>query len=695
MPLTTPMMKPLAEALARQGYDTLTPVQTEMTRPDLIGTDLLVSAQTGSGKTVGFGLAIAPTLLDDGGALPAAGTPLALIIAPTRELALQVRREFQWLYADCGAVIASCVGGMDMRDERRALDRGAHVVVATPGRLVDHIKRGSLDMSAIRAVVLDEADEMLDLGFREDLEFILAAAPDTRRTLMFSATVPPGIVALSRDYLSADAQRVTTTGGASQHADIAYRALRVAHDGTEGAIINLLRHSDARNAIVFCNTRATVNRLTARFHNRGFAVVALSGELTQTERSHALQAMRDGRARVCVATDVAARGIDLPGLELVIHADLPSNADTLLHRSGRTGRAGNKGLSALIVPPRARGKAERLLRTARITAEWGLPPSAEEVRARDEERLLADPLWSAPVTKGEADMVARITAAHSPEQIAAACLRLFTAQHSAPEDLPTPEERPQKREDTRAAFGPSAWIKLSIGANDRAEARWLLPMLCRAGGLSKGDIGAIRVSDTATHVELAAPRLPAFLSAIGPDGVLEDGVTATVADAPTNTSRPPRAPSRAPRGPKKPHRGQAPADGAQTPPRKPRAKGKPPTDAPPKPAKPEPRDEAVHSAYKKPPARAPKGAPGKGAPGKPPAGKPAGKPAAKPAAPASDKKSDKKPADAAKPAPKYRKGAADASARLGSRGKTGKGGKGGKPGTRAARGPNAVPKRRK
>lgn len=677
MPLTTPIMKPLAEALARQGYDTLTPVQTEMTRPDLIGADLLVSAQTGSGKTVGFGLAIAPTLLDEAGALPPAAAPLALIIAPTRELALQVRREFQWLYADCGAVIASCVGGMDMRDERRALDRGAHVVVATPGRLVDHIKRGSLDMSAIRAVVLDEADEMLDLGFREDLEFILAAAPTTRRTLMFSATVPPGIVALSRTYLSLEAVRVTTTGGASQHADIAYEALRVSHDGTEGAIINLLRHSDARNAIVFCNTRATVNRLTARFHNRGFAVVALSGELTQTERSHALQSMRDGRARVCVATDVAARGIDLPGLELVIHADLPTNADTLLHRSGRTGRAGNKGLSALIVPPRARGKAERLLRTARITAEWGLPPSAEDVRARDEERLLSDPLWSAPVTPEEADMVARITASHSPEQVAAACLRLFTAQHSAPEDLPTPEDRPQKREDTRAAFGPSAWVKLSVGARDRAEARWLLPMLCRAGGLSKTDIGAIRVGDAATHVELSAPRLPAFLSAIGPDRVLEDGVTAAVADAPTESGQAPRP---KPRAAKKPHRGQdsSPAPQADDAPRKPRAKSAAPHAAPakpkaPKPAKPEPRDEAVHATHKKPPPRAHKGAPGK--PGKP-------------AAPSGDKTA----ADTAKPAPKYRKGAADASARLGARGKSAKGGK---PGTRAPRGPDAVPKRRK
>ena len=188
-----PMIAPLAEALAKRGYDVLTPVQLAVTQPELDGTDLLVSAQTGSGKTVGFGLAIAATILGDRDRFGPAGSPLALIIAPTRELAMQVKRELGWLYELTGASVASCVGGMDMRDERRALDRGAHIVVGTPGRLRDHIMRGSLDMSDMRAVVLDEADEMLDLGFREDLEFILNGAPESRRTLMFSATVPKAI----------------------------------------------------------------------------------------------------------------------------------------------------------------------------------------------------------------------------------------------------------------------------------------------------------------------------------------------------------------------------------------------------------------------------------------------------------------------------------------------------------------------
>src|SRR6056297_683660 len=335
------MITPLSDALAERGFDKLTPVQEAVIAPELSGSDLLVSAQTGSGKTVGFGLAIAPTLLGTEDRFGPAGQPLALVVAPTRELAFQVMRELQWLYARTGAQVTSCVGGMDMRQERRSLERGAHIVVGTPGRLRDHIQRGSLDMSGLRAVVLDEADEMLDLGFREDLEFMLGEAPPERRTLMFSATVPPMIATLAKHY-QRDAVRVTTLSERSQHADIAYQALRVAPQDAENAIINVLRYHEAQNAIVFANTRAAVNRLTARFANRGFAVVCLSGELSQAERTHALQAMRDGRARVCVATDVAARGIDLPGLDLVIHADLPTNSETLLHRSGRTGRAGRK-----------------------------------------------------------------------------------------------------------------------------------------------------------------------------------------------------------------------------------------------------------------------------------------------------------------------------------------------------------------
>ncbi|MGY3439578.1 MULTISPECIES: DEAD/DEAH box helicase [unclassified Marinovum] len=524
------MIQTLSDALAERGYDTLTPVQTAVTDPDLHTADLLVSAQTGSGKTVGFGLAIGPSILEDDGRFGPAAAPLALVVAPTRELAFQVTRELEWLYGKTGARVASCVGGMDMRDERRTLDRGAHIVVGTPGRLRDHIQRGSLDMTSLRAVVLDEADEMLDLGFREDLEFMLGEAPAERRTLMFSATVPAMIVKLAQNY-QRDAVRVTTLAEKGQHADISYQALRVAQQDAENAIINVLRFHDAQNAIVFANTRATVNRLTARFANRGFSVVCLSGELSQTERTHALQAMRDGRARVCVATDVAARGIDLPNLELVIHAELPSNFENLLHRSGRTGRAGRKGISALIVPPKVRKKAERLLGMAKVKAEWIAAPSADDILRKDEERLLADETWGQEITPDEAEFSARLLALHAPEAIAAAYLRLYRARNSAPEELSDPDTRPERTE--RKPFGPSTWVALSVGRDDRAEPRWILPLLCRAGGMDKDSIGAIRVQQNETFVEVTEAAAPGLMAKLDADNVLEEGVKVRPAEAPT------------------------------------------------------------------------------------------------------------------------------------------------------------------
>ncbi|MBT4673444.1 MAG: DEAD/DEAH box helicase, partial [Rhodospirillaceae bacterium] len=437
----------LGLALTKRGYSQLTPVQEAILAPELKDADALVSAETGSGKTVAFGLNLGPTLLDGAERFAKTRTPLALIVAPTRELALQVKAELEWLYAMTGASLASCVGGMDMRGERRALDRGAHIVVGTPGRLRDHIERGSLNMSGMKAVVLDEADEMLDLGFRDDLEFILGAAPDKRRTLLFSATVPRSISALAKRY-QRDAVRVSTAAENKQHLNIEYRAYTVQSNDRENAIINVLRYVDAKSALVFCATRATVNRMTSRFTNRGFDVVALSGELSQTQRTRALQAMRDGRARVCIATDVAARGIDLPNCELVIHADIPKTRESLLHRSGRTGRAGRKGVAALIVPRSAGKRTERLFQNAKIEATWSKPPSADDIIARDDERILAHAALTEPIADTERAFAQKLLTDHDPEQIAAAFVRLYRAGHSAPEELldTGPPDRPDRGE---------------------------------------------------------------------------------------------------------------------------------------------------------------------------------------------------------------------------------------------------------
>jgi len=512
----------LAAALEKRGYSVLTPVQTAMLAPELTNADALVSAQTGSGKTVAFGLAMAPTLLGDKDRFTAADIPVALIIAPTRELALQVKGELEWLYEMTGATVASCVGGMDIRAERRILDRGAHIVVGTPGRLRDHIERGSFDTSKLKCAVLDEADEMLDMGFRDDLEYILDTSPKERRTLLFSATVSRPIAGLAKRY-QRDAVRVSTTSENKQHSDIEYRAPTVAPNDRQNAIINVLRYFDAKNAIVFCNTRAVVNQLTSRLNNRGFSVVALSGELSQTERSHALQSMRDGRARVCVATDVAARGIDLPNLDLVIHADLPRGSEPLLHRSGRTGRAGRKGVSVLVVPHNFRKRTERLLSGAKVKATWEKPPSLEDITARDHERFMSDPTLSEPITDDERAFVTELLEKHSAEQVAAALVRIHnTAKPAAEELLDTgPEVRPQR---DRADFKNGVWFSLSVGRKHTAEPRWLLPMLCRAGHITKNEIGSIKIQEEQTFVELEPGCVDQFLEALGPSRKMEKTV---------------------------------------------------------------------------------------------------------------------------------------------------------------------------
>ncbi len=559
-----PISAPLAKALADRNYTDLTAVQTAVLAPEAAERDLLVSAQTGSGKTVAFGISMGPTLLGDAFRMDPAADPLALVVAPTRELALQVQRELEWLYAPSGARVVACVGGMDPRRERRLLEGGAHIVVGTPGRLRDHIERKALILGDIRAVVLDEADEMLDLGFRDDIEFILETTPETRRTLLFSATLPRGIVTLAGKF-QRDAFRIAAAAGDRGHADIEYRALRVAPKEVEHAIVNVLRQVDSPASLVFCNTRDSVRHLQAMLVERGFSAVYLSGELSQSERNQSLQALRDGRARVCVATDVAARGIDLPNLNLVIHADLPLNAEILQHRSGRTGRAGRKGISALVVPQARYRKAERLIAEAKLKPQWMDPPSAEEVRALDRERFLVDPLLTEDVSDEDRAMAQLLIQNRSAEDIAAVLAKLYRSRLPEPEELSPPmgqsqgrgdrtyeknrdfdrdrstarapreresrgreepsrqdpsrqerngeersrEERPRDPNDRferdsqpLQAQNDSVIFRMNIGRQQKADPKWLLPMICRRGNVTRQEIGTIRILDDITEFEI-------------------------------------------------------------------------------------------------------------------------------------------------------------------------------------------------
>ncbi|MBU1384616.1 MAG: DEAD/DEAH box helicase [Alphaproteobacteria bacterium] len=543
----------LDRALSARGYAEPTPVQSAVLEASLnedgSGRDLLVSAQTGSGKTVAFGLALAPTLLGETEKFAEFGAPVALVIAPTRELALQVSNELQWLYAQTGARIVSCVGGMDPKVERQALNRGCHIVVGTPGRLRDHVERGSLDLSTLQAVVLDEADEMLDMGFQEDLTFILDAAPAERRTLLFSATLARDIVQLAKTYQK-NALRIDTVAGNVSHADIEYKAIRVAPNEIELAVVNVLRYFEAPGALVFANTRERVKHLTASLRERGFSVVGLSGELTQSQRSEALQALRDGHARVCVATDVAARGLDLPDLGLVIHAEIPVNKAGLLHRSGRTGRAGKKGVSVLLVSYTRRRKVELMLQSASINAEWSGPPSAEMIVANDRKRMLADPVLTAPVEDEDTLALGRqLLETSTPEQIAAALIRLYQQKLPAPEDV-FDDERMKRQQATGkndkgqpdvpytdfARGGDMAWFRINIGRDKNADPKWLMPTICRLGHVTKRDIGAIKIFERETKFEITEEMKAKFEAAIAQG--LEDGVKIEPAVKPGPSEKP-------------------------------------------------------------------------------------------------------------------------------------------------------------
>jgi ATP-dependent RNA helicase DeaD len=530
----------LSEALAARGYAAPTPVQASVLEEGAQGRDLLVSAQTGSGKTVAFGLAMAEQLLKDGRLEPTR-LPLGLVIAPTRELALQVSRELEWLYTKGGGRIATCVGGMDASRERRALSYGAHIVVGTPGRLRDHLERGALDLSGLRVAVLDEADEMLDMGFREDLEGILDATPAERRTLMFSATIPKPIVALAKRY-QRDAVRISTVGEDRGHGDISYQAVAVSPAEIEHSVINLLRFHEADTAMLFCATRDNVRRLHASLVERGFAAVALSGEHSQSERNHALQALRDRRARVCVATDVAARGIDLPSLSLVIHVELPRDAEALQHRSGRTGRAGKKGTAILIVPFPRRKRVEGVLRGARIAAEWIPAPTAEDIRVKDRERLLQTLLEPVEADDEDRELAAMLLAQRSPQEVAAALVRAHRAALPAPEELLGQAAGPQggeRGQGPRAGFEDTIWFRINVGRRHNADPRWLLPLLCRRGHITKNEVGAIRIAANETAFQIPRAAAGRFAKAVERTaGEQDDGIAIEAMASPPSDGGP-------------------------------------------------------------------------------------------------------------------------------------------------------------
>ncbi len=374
------------------GYTEPTAVQREAIPAALEGRDLLVSSQTGSGKTAAF---LLPALHRIALARKEAGSrrrgPRVLVLAPTRELALQVQKAaFDFSRALRGVRTAALVGGAAYGQQLRALREGADIVVATPGRLIDHLERGRLDLSQVEVLVLDEADRMLDMGFVDDIESIVAKTPESRQTLLFSATLD-GVVGNLARRLTRDPARVQVATTRTQHAAIEQRQLHADGFAHKGRLLDaLLRDTALGQAIVFTSTKRSADDLAATLIDRSFTAAALHGDMPQRDRNRTLHQLRDGRLRVLVATDVAARGIDVAGITHVINFDLPKQAEDYVHRIGRTGRAGRSGIAISFVGPEEHRQMKNIERftgkAVRVDTVPGLEPTARPKRPETDRR---------------------------------------------------------------------------------------------------------------------------------------------------------------------------------------------------------------------------------------------------------------------------------------------------------------------
>ena len=513
----------LRAALERRGFAALTPVQRAVLGAEVEGRDLQISSQTGSGKTVALGFVLAPSLE----AAQHGDGPEALIIVPTRELAQQVCGELGWLVADLpGVRVASVTGGSPVFLDRRLLARGPRVLVGTPGRLLDHVSSGALDLGGVGELVLDEADQMLDMGFREELEGILDATPKTRRTHLVYATFPPGMRRLAERY-QRDPFAIEGTRLGEANRDIEHDGHIVHPDDRYAALVNLLLQADGERALVFVQQRAEAAELSARLEADGFAALPLSGELAQSQRVRTLAAFRAGGTTVLVATDVAARGLDVPDVMLVIHTAPPLDAQVYTHRSGRTGRAGLRGRSVLLSPPNRRRRVARLAAEAGVELRWRPVPTAAEVRAQ---------LAARARTALEEDLGATLAAgppavelAHAEELlvqhaavplVAALLARSRPDRRAEPRDIAAPKaveesrrpERSRRERPTRTGSERGGMVRffMNWGVNQGANPRRLLAAVCRRGEVKGADIGSIAIHPNASTFDVRAGAAERF-----------------------------------------------------------------------------------------------------------------------------------------------------------------------------------------
>jgi ATP-dependent RNA helicase DeaD len=475
------------------GYESPTPIQQRAIPVLLSGKDLLGQAQTGTGKTAAFALPLVDRLD------PSQGRPQALVLCPTRELAVQVSEAIYTLGRTRGFRVLPVYGGQPIDRQLRGLRAGVQIVVGTPGRLLDHLRRGTLDLSTVRTVVLDEADEMLDMGFIEDIEVVLDALPEERQIALFSATIPAPIARLASKYLR-DPERITIAAEAHTVPQIRQSYYEVSPAHKMDALARILDMETPGPTIVFCRTKRESDEVGEHLRGRGYGAESLHGDLSQAERDRVMRRFRAGQVDLLVATDVAARGLDIETVTHVINYDIPWDAESYTHRIGRTGRAGREGDAITLVSPRERRQLKLIERSIGARIMPVRLPTAADIAARRRELFKQTVLDT--LAQGELDAflvtVEELAEEYEPSEVAAAALKLLWAQRGE-----AAAQEVDASDGTRVEEG-MARLFITVGRQEGLRPGDLVGAIANEAGISGQAIGAIDILDHCAFVEVPA-----------------------------------------------------------------------------------------------------------------------------------------------------------------------------------------------
>ncbi|WP_251448488.1 MULTISPECIES: DEAD/DEAH box helicase [unclassified Microbacterium] len=560
---------PVLAAIKALGYETPSAIQRETIPLLLGGRDVLGTAQTGTGKTAAFALPILENLdLQQ-------RNPQALVLAPTRELALQVAEAFEAYAAQLpGVHLLPVYGGQGYGVQLSALRRGVHIVVGTPGRIMDHLAKGTLDLSELKNLVLDEADEMLKMGFAEDVEQILAQTPEDKQVALFSATMPATIRRLAQQYLH-DPEEISVKGKTTTNANITQRYLVVSYAQKVDALTRILEVENFEGMIVFVRTKNETETLAEKLRARGYSAAAINGDIPQPMRERTVGQLKDGKLDILVATDVAARGLDVERISHVVNFDIPTDTESYVHRIGRTGRAGRSGDAISFITPRERYLLKHIERATRQQPTQMQLPTTEDVNstrlARFDDAITAA-LEETGRIEGFRDIIAHYVRHHDvPEADVAAALAVV-AQGETPllldpendalsaavaaDNRPPRTDRPERsggrdardRDDRgarpeRRSRGDYTPYRIEVGRRHRVEPRQIVGALANEGGLGRDDFGAITIRPDFSIVEL-----PANLDASVLDRLRDTRISGRLIEIQRDSGRPNRGPRRDDRG---------------------------------------------------------------------------------------------------------------------------------------------------